>query len=64
MQASLQRLSTRIKELETQLRGFKDGTKDCETRIISFSMQSVYEKLQNKLSTTLTLPKMLEQEEV
>ena len=73
MQASLQQLVIRIGTLETDLRAVKDVTKEIkhaeqiyETRM-SFSMQSIYEKLeyiQNELSTTLTLPKMLEQEEV
>ena len=73
MQVSLQQLITRVGTLETDLRAVKDDTKEIkhaeqiyETRM-SFSMQSIYEKLeyiQNELSTTLTLPKVLEQEEV
>ena len=73
MQASLQQLITRVGTLETDLRAVKDVSKEIkhaeqihETRM-SFSMQSIYEKLeyiQNDLSTTLALPKMLEQEEV
>ena len=72
MQASLQQLNTRVGTLETDLRAVKDIVKDIKhaeqitTTTLSFSMQSIYDKLehvQTELSELRSSQRRQEEEE-